>query len=93
MITPNRSTSHMSILGTSILFVKGNNLHNQLRFINSSVDDEYFKALKTELDIIYKSDNTQKNRDKLQEFIVKHDQEIFIKYTLLGDNDFGYSLK
>ncbi len=93
MITQSNSTSHMSILGTSILFVKGNNMHNQLRFIINSMEDEYFKALKSELDIIYKSDNTKDNRDRLQGFIVKHDQEVFLKYTELGHNDFGYSLK
>lgn len=93
MITPKNLTSHMTILGTSILFVKGNNVHNQLRFIINSIEDNYFKALKSELDIIYRSDNTQINRDKLQEFIIKHDQEVFLKYTELGHNDFGYNLK
>jgi hypothetical protein len=57
------------------------------------MENEYFKALKSELDIIYKSDNTKDNRDRLQGFIVKHDQEVFLKYTELGHNDFGYSLK
>lgn len=88
------STINMSILGTSILFARGTNIHNQLTLIINSVhDNEYFKALKSQLNIIYKSDNTKDNRDRLQDFILKHGEEIYLKYSELGDNNFSYDLK
>lgn len=88
------STINMSILGTSILFARGTNIHNQLTLImNSDHGNEYFKILKLKLDIIYQSDNTKDNRDRLQDFILKHGEEIYLKYSELGDNDLSYDLK
>lgn len=88
------STINMSILGTSILLARGTNIHNQLTLIINSVhDNEYFKAQKLQLNMIYNSDNTKENRDKLQDFILKHSEEIYLKYSELGDNNFSYGLK
>lgn len=87
------STSTISILGASILFVRGNVVHTQLSAIFRSTKDEYYNRLKSILDVIYQSENTLENRNKLQNFIQQYSNEINLEYTRIEKSEFNYNLK
>ena len=63
-------------------------MYSQLRYINSKEETGKYKKLLNTLDILYGSDNTKKNREKLQDFIDEHSVNIYKKSLELGDKDF-----
>lgn len=78
----------MSILRASLLFSRANSLYSQLQFINSKVTSKDFRRMLEQMDIIYGSENTRANRDKLQEFINQHGDEIQSKANELNHDNF-----
>jgi hypothetical protein len=87
------STESISIFGASILFVRGNTVYTHLSAIVKSTDDEQFKALKSQLDLIYQSANTLENRNKLQDFITQYGDQINLEYSKIEKSEFNYNLK
>ncbi len=87
----------MTMLGASVLFMRGKNTHNQLSQIVRNQRNPKYVSLLEEIDILFSLDNTRENREKLQRFIIKYGEEIyreFSKFNLdFGNNDFGYDLK
>ena len=86
----------MTLLGASILFNKGTNVHNQLRLICSgscksvkkvneitnihNLDDEFDDLLKA-LDEIYGLGNTQLNREQLAAFLLRYSDKIYLEFN------------
>ena len=87
------STESISIFGASILFVRGNTVYTHLSAIVKSTNDEHFKMLKSQLDLIYQSENTLENRNKLQNFITEYGDEINSEYSKTEKSEFNYNLK
>lgn len=85
----------MTIAGAAILFTRGVNTHNQLKFIVAETSEPKFKKLLKELGIICFSEDTHQNRDLLQNFIVQYGEEIYREYSknLSKDEIYGYNLK
>jgi len=78
----------MSILKASILFSKASNVYSQLRSINTKEGKGKYKKLLDTLDILYGSDNTKENRDRLKDFIDEYGEDIYKKSLELSDDNF-----
>ncbi len=87
----------MTMLGASVLFMRGGNIHNQLSQVVKNAKNDRYTSLLTKLNLIYELGNTQENREKLQRFIIDYGEEIyreFSRYHLsFGGGEFGYDLK
>ena len=68
------------ILNASILFAKGTNTHNQLRFIVTRSDVMLYTELMERLEGIYSLENNCKNQQCLQDFITTYADDIYNKY-------------
>ena len=92
----------MTLLGASVLFNRGTNIHNQLRIITSSSDNPKYRNLLRFLNKLYEAENTKEQREKLQSFIVAYGEEVYKEYSksqdIHGIDDFSvygatYTLK
>jgi len=63
-------------------------MYSQLRYINVQDDNEEYKNLLAQLDLLYGSDNTQKHREQLQAFIDEHSVNIYRKSLEFSDESF-----
>lgn len=78
----------MTLLGASVLFARGTNTHNQLRLIVAAGGDGRYVDFLEILSILYKTENTPAQRDKLQMFLVNYGEEIYKEYSICCiDND------
>lgn len=87
----------MDMLGASVLFTRGNNIHNQLSDVVAITKEPKFISMLKEMNLLYTLENTRANRESLQAFIIKHGDEIYVEFSKrhlsFGQDNFGYDLK
>jgi len=81
----------MNMLQASVLFTAGGNIHHQLMELVNR-DKTHENELR-ELNAIYASANTRANRTMLNDFVMKHREEVYRAFCKTCSFTDSYNLK